>query len=137
MASIFPDITVQTLSNTAINDIDYGKEISLDLINGEPTVHEGVEALKIWIEKAIRTTRYRWSCYSWDYGTEIDDLIGYDLNQSIQEREAERFIKEALLIDSRIKSVSNFIVNKESDKLNVSFTVITYLGDTIKQEVSI
>lgn len=149
MPNLFPTSTV-----TATPEIDtqleqnkvtsYGKELAFDFVagdfiyqDGKPVVVEGIEALKVWIEKTLLTARYRFLAYSRNYGCELDEIIGYDLSRAVLESEIPRLIKEALLVDNRIQDVRDFIIERGGDWLKVSFTVITALGDTYRQEVNV
>lgn len=143
MASIFPALEV-TDAPEAETQITYGKELAYDFEKGDfiyedgkLKVVEGMEALKVWIEKAIRTARYRFPIYSFQYGCELEDIIGLDLPRAVLESEVQRVIKEALIYDDRIEDVRDFIIERGGDWLKVTFTVITALGDTLEQEVTV
>lgn len=143
MASIFPEFEYSDTQETTTTQVTYGKELAFDFEKGDfiyqdgkPKVVEGVEALKVWIEKAIRTARYRFPIYSFQYGCELEDIIGLDLPRAVLESEVQRVIKEALIYDDRIEDVRDFIIERGGDWLKVTFTVITALGDTLEQEVT-
>lgn len=144
--NIFPQIILpsQTASTTDTKTVDYGKELAFDFEKGEfiyedgrPKVVEGIEALKIWIEKALRTARYRWPIYSFNYGNELEEIIGLDLPRPVLESEIKRVIREALIYDDRIADVTDFEIEREGEKLMVTFRVVTVLGDTLTQGVSL
>lgn len=142
MASIFPEFEPTDTQETTTTQVTYGKELAFDFEKGDfiyedgkPKVVEGIEALKVWIEKAIRTARYRFPIYSFQYGCELEDIIGLDLPRAVLESEVQRVIKEALIYDDRIEDVRDFIIERGGDWLKVTFTVITTLGDTLQQEV--
>lgn len=143
MASIFPDIKVTETGQTATNQVSYGKELAFDFeagdfiyIDGQPKVVEGVEALKVWIEKTIRTARYRFPAYTFQYGCELEDIIGLDIPRAVLESEVKRVIREALVYDDRITEVKNFIINRGGDWLNIEFDVVTFDDNTFTQEVT-
>ena len=50
--------------------------------------------------------------------------------------ELPRRIKDALLVDNRIKDVTNFVFDKQRDKLHVTFVVTTDVGN-ISSEVEV
>jgi hypothetical protein len=142
--SIFPQVSVTEIEDANSQPVTYGKELAFDFETGDfiyedgkPKVVEGIEALKVWIEKAIRTARYRFPIYSFDYGCEIEEIIGLDLSRSVLESEVPRVIREALIYDDRIQDVRDFVIERGGDWLKVTFTVITTLGDTYQQEVSV
>jgi len=124
MANIFPDIVIpeRQVSST----VTYGKELAFDFVTGEfimqdgaPRVLTGIDALKMWIEKTIRTVRFRFPVYSFSYGCELDDIVGYDLPRVVLESEVPRAIREALIYDDRISDVRDFVVERGGDWLKV------------------
>lgn len=88
---------------------------------------EGIEALKQSVSLALETPRYAHLIYSFDYGSELLTLFGHS-NELVQ-TEGVRLIKEALLVDERIKSVDNFKFNFSADSVEVSFEVRSKFGD--------
>lgn len=136
--NIFPEINIPKAATEAAKTVTYGRELDFDFEKGEfviedgaPKVLEGVEALRVWIEKAIRTARYRFPVYSFSYGCELEDIIGLDLPQVVLESEIPRIIKEALIYDDRISDVSDFKIERDKDYLVVEFTVTTFDGQTL------
>lgn len=140
--SIFPDITIPIDVTKEPEPITYGKELDFDFTKGEftledgaPRILEGVDALRIWIVKTILTARYRFPIYSFNYGCELEDLIGYDIPKVVLEAEIPRVIREALIYDPRISDVRDFSIERESDYVKVEFTVITFDGKSLREEV--
>lgn len=84
---------------------DYEKNIPI-LENGTFKIVEGLEAIKTWIYKALQVDRYSKDIYSWNYGTEINKLVGKKYTPSLIQSEAQRYIKEVLLINPYIKNVT-------------------------------
>lgn len=137
--SIFPlnivpeDITDES-SNA--NEFPIYYEIAWDFIKDEPIINnndfvivEGNEAIKVWIYKAINTVRYQYPIYSWDYGCEIDSLIGQKYTKGLTKSEAERYIKETILINPYINDVKIVDINFSKDILSVSIQVNTIYGE--------
>lgn len=92
------------------------------------------EALKQAIMLILNTERYKFLIYSWDYGAELEALIG--THPDIVEDEAERLISEALLQDDRITAVYDFEFSRNRDALLVNFKVDSIYGDiNIETEV--
>ncbi len=54
----------------------------------------------------LNTERYEWLIHSWNYGVELQSLVGKDVEFCIPE--IERRVREALLQDDRITSVQDF-----------------------------
>lgn len=82
----------------------------------------------------LNTERYEYLIYSWDYGSELQDVIGMDTDIVLSE--IERRITEALLADSRILSVDDFDFETNKKEVLCTFSVSTIYGDLeIEQEV--
>jgi len=88
---------------------------------------DGVEALKQAIYLILNTERYEYLIYSWNYGSELNGLIGQQ--KDIAESEFRRRIREALSQDDRINNVDNFIFRYDKDGVEVSFTVFSIYGE--------
>lgn len=107
-------------------------------------VLEGIEALKMWILKVIRTEKFRFriyesSVYEEDeqYGVTLEDLIGSNFDREFIEAEIEREVTEALLLHEYIVSVDEWSFERDSKKMVVSFAVTTYDETTTMMEVEI
>nr|DAS46164.1 MAG TPA: Protein of unknown function (DUF2634) [Caudoviricetes sp.] len=85
------------------------------------------EAVKQAIMLILNTERYKFLIYSWNYGAELEALVG--THPDIVEDEAERLISEALLQDDRITAVYDFEFSRNRDTLLVSFKVDSIYGD--------
>jgi hypothetical protein len=98
--------------------------------NGNPVVLSGIDALKLWIQKCIRTQLNLYSIYKGrQYGTNIEDLvIGKSYGIDFVESELRREIETALLQNEDIQSMSSFSVKRAGSTLNISFTLITVYG---------
>lgn len=89
---------------------------------------DGLDAMRQVIFKTLQTERYRHKeIYSDNFGVEFEELIGAD--PMYAKTEIERRIKEALLWDERILSVSNFEFVTKRNTLHVTFTAKTIFGD--------
>lgn len=99
------------------------------LKDGKFQIVEGIEALKIWIWKALKTSRATYPIYSNTYGQEIEKLVGKGLSKSLIESEAKRLTLECLKENEHILNIKNFKVSKEKDLLNISFTAVTDCGE--------
>ena len=88
---------------------------------------DGIEAMKQTIYCILNTERFEHLIYSWNYGIEIEHLLGESITYVIPE--LERVITEALMQDSRIVQVYNFKFEVNKNKVIVTFTVITTVGN--------
>ena len=89
----------------------------------------GEEALCQAIRLMLEVPRYRYLIYSWQYGSELEGLIGGSL-ETVQMK-APGMIREALMSDDRIQDVTDFSVRKSSDRsaVDIDFTVHTVDGN--------
>lgn len=86
------------------------------------------DAVKQAVFRILNTERYQYVIYPWWYGIETIDLYGEPVTWVCPE--LERRIEEALLMDERITSVSDFEFDTERKGIiHVSFTVHTIFGD--------
>ncbi len=129
--SLFPfstggDVSVNTTEVTA-SDI---KEYEIDFKSGELTgrIVEGVDALCIWAYLALKAKRYRWVIYSWQYGEEYTNLIGYSYSDEYLYMEVKRYIEECLLENEHITGIETLEVSQVKDMLSIKFTLITDVG---------
>lgn len=98
--------------------------------NGDFKVVEGNEAIKVWIYKAILTDRYEFAIYSWDYGSELRELLGKKYSNALTKEEAKRYIKEALLINDYILDVDVRNVKFTDDLLEIDLKVKSIYGES-------
>lgn len=90
---------------------------------------DGREAVEQSIEKILNTERYSTPIYNGDYGVELEELIGMDIN--FVRADIQRRIVEALMEDDRVLEVSNFVLTRQNfNELFVTFTVETVEGIT-------
>ena len=88
------------------------------------------EAMKQAIYKILQTERFAYLIYSWNYGIELDAVVGK--SYQVFESEIKRVITEALLADSRITEVTQ--IDKRT--ASVKFTAETIFGEIpIEREV--
>jgi len=136
--SIFPFIDA-TVSDTITLQAEAPREYAWDcenleliLENGKCKIVEGLEALKIKIYKALITDRYRYLIYSWDYGSELETLVGQKYSKELTNSEALRYVQDALkaYFDyGWITEIKNFSTAFEDDTLHITFDVVTPYGE--------
>ena len=137
--SLFPfiDVGTETVNEeNASDELPVIKEYAWDFDNndfllkdGRFQIVEGNEAIKIWIWKALHSQRYRYPAYSWDYGHELEELIGQGLSEEAAKSESERYINEALLVNEYITNVSITDISIDGSKISINFTVTTIYGE--------
>lgn len=91
-----------------------------------------INAVKQAVYLILNIERYRYLIYDWDYGFEISDLIGQDIN--IIQIEIQKRISDALKQDERITDVYDFIFKKTNKILHVSFSINTIFGEYTEEK---
>lgn len=76
---------------------------------------------------ALNTERYKYPIYSFDYGVELEDLIGQPKDYVMSE--VKRRITEALQQDERIGSVDEWEFESTKKAVVVRFVIHTIYGD--------
>ena len=95
----------------------------------EPVWAEGLEALKGWALNAIRTERYRFERYTFDYGCELERLVGRKYAKDTTLSEAARYVREALEVNPYITGVTVGGVALKDSVLTMDVTVSTIYGE--------
>lgn len=97
---------------------------------------DNLEALKQSIYHRLSTERYEYPILSFDYGIQIEDLLGKD--SAYVKIELKRRITECLLKDDRIVGADNFRFDINRDSLHCIFDVSSIYGEIeISREVNI
>ena len=124
------DLTPTTIESTGA----VGKSFLFDFTAGEFVIRDGklvecngMEAIKTWIEKILRTEKGRFTIYSGtDYGCHLEDLIvGSNFSAAFIESELKREVSDSLMQNPQIKSISNFEVIRGTNSITVSMEVNT------------
>lgn len=138
--SIFPFISPPpNLEN--LNEYPTYREIAWDFKKNEPIIEngefkivEGNEAIKTWVYLALLTPNKQYPIYSWDYGTEVKELIGKNYTKALTKAEAQRLIEECLIINPYIVEVQVIDAIFKENTLTCDIKIATIYGDL---EVSI
>jgi len=102
-------------------------------ING---MTDGLEAVKQAIYLILNIERYQYLIYNWNYGVELQDLIGKEKSYVLPE--LEKRITDALIQDSRITGIKNFSFETTRKSVTAFFEVETIYGNLeIEKEVRI
>ena len=93
---------------------------------------DGLEAVRQAVEIALDVERFRWTIYSANFGSELDELVGQD--EALITAEIPRLVEGALSQDDRIVQVDGYTFTRTGpDSMHVSFTVHTVYGDLIEE----
>lgn len=106
------------------------KEYEIDFETGQLTgkIVEGKDALKVWIWLCLKTQRFAFAIYSWDYGCDFEQYIGSVLTDEYFMTDCEDELREALTINPWITDVSAFYGERDGSRLYIEFLVDTTLG---------
>ena len=74
---------------------------------------DGLEAMKQAIFLILQTERFQYAIYSWNYGIELNALLGQTMTPYLQAKVAKA-IEDALMADDRVLSVEQFCSPRES-----------------------
>ena len=131
MTDLFPIIQPETAEEET--ELPLYREVKWDFEKGEPVfrggepvVVEGAEAIKTWVWKALVTERARYEIYSWDFGSEVESLIGQPYTDELKRAEA---VREALEINPYITEVTAASVDFDNGVLTIDVTVDTVYGE--------
>ena len=118
------------------NSFPLYREVAWDFANDIPILEnrdfkivEGNEAIKVWILKTLLINRYEFEIFSWDYGSELMDLIGKAYTPSLTKEEAKRYIKEALEINPYIINIDVVDVSFSDSILRGEVKIKTIYGE--------
>jgi hypothetical protein len=127
-------LTEQTEVNTEV-ELPIFRELAFDFETGQLKTRGGQyyyveknEAIKIWIWKALFSSRYTYLSYSTNYGNEIYTLIGRYLEKQLLYSELKRMLEEALLVNPYITSLTDFDITQEGARVICNFSVNTIYG---------
>ena len=96
---------------------------------GRPVLVSGLEAVKVWAYKALRTARRRYPIYPRAYGCGAWQLIGQPYTAALKTSEAQRMVRECLMFSPYIRAVENISVTFDDGTLGISCEVRTIYGE--------
>ena len=108
--------------------MDYDRGVPM-FSGGEPVLVTGLEAVRSWAWRAVKTARYVWSCFTWDYGCELEALVGQPYRQDTRRSEAVRYVEEALTVSPYITAASASVEGFSGSTLQISVQVKTVYGE--------
>lgn len=107
------------------------KEYGVDFTTGQLTgkVVEGLEAVKVWVYFALHTDKYKYVQYSWDYGHELETLIGQGYTKEYLELEIAQMIEDCLLMNEHIQEVELLDFQFDGEKVKAIIHIKTEYGE--------
>lgn len=95
---------------------------------GSPVFVTGLEAVRGWAWRAIDTARYRFSVFSWSFGCELEALVGQPYRADTKRSEAERYVREALLVSPYIREAQVTEASFEGSTVHIAVDLTTVYG---------
>ena len=133
---ILPSFITQEIKTFKENQkyID-AKEFAFDF-NEKKMIDGTVEkksAVKIWIYNTLKTERYRWEIYSWQYGASLEQYIGKSYSDACINDSVKKEVTEALKVNNNITDVKDFKAYMLDDTtLHMEFYVVTKWGEEVE-----
>jgi len=133
---ILPSFVTQEIKTFKENQkyID-AKEFAFDF-NEKKMIDGTVEkksAVKIWIYNTLKTERYRWEIYSWQYGASLEQYIGKSYSDAYINDSVKKEVTEALKVNTNITDVKDFKAYMLDDTtLHMEFYVVTKWGEEVE-----
>lgn len=133
------DIAIQENEAFTFN----GRAFLFDYKKGEFVMKDGrmVEvtgnaAIEAWLEKLIRTEKFRFKIYDEvEYAVTLEELIGSVWPRGFVEAEIKREISEAAASNPYIEALTDWAFEREDSYMHISFTYHTVEG-AFKMEVA-
>lgn len=146
---MFPNqntVNTTTQLNTSNSINSNGKSPSFDFEVGDFVVKDGkvqmltgYDALKQWIQKVLKTEKNKYKIYNTDdvekYGVALLELITSKYPIAYIQAQVETIVTEALVKNSDIKAVNNFVFVRDKMLLNCEFDVISIYGTNTESVV--
>lgn len=133
------DIELEETEETEETTDDIPMEFGVDFSTGQLTGGKvrGSQAIAVWAWNALMYPRYDFELSSWEYGSELSSLIGQVMDDETLSMMAESLVEDALLPNPYIEGIDDFSASLKNDKLTVSFTLKTTLGEEALEDVAI
>ena len=124
-------------TDAEVEEMPIFKEYAIDFKTGEYIkegnnikVLEKNEALKVWIFKALKTERFRYTdVHSDNYGSELENNIGTIYQKSVKDALMINQIRDTLLVNPYILECYNFEISNEEYVPQITFNVRTIYGE--------
>lgn len=110
---------------------EFERDCFLYDVNGRHILLTGNPALEVWIYKALKTERFEYLAYSWQYGIELKPFIGKVMGVQERYSELRRVITECLMVNPYIRSIDSFSITPENraELIRVHITLTTVYGE--------
>lgn len=125
---MFPfDVEEDEVQETEEKELkDYEVDFEKGCLTGRMVT--GLDAIIQSIKLALKIDRYFYSQYSWEYGSELNTLIGKNYSQEYVQSEVQRMLEDLVLGFDEVLSISDIQCTMNKDKLTISFKLDTIYG---------
>lgn len=106
---------------------EYGFDFKEKKLTGE--IVEGIDALKVWCYFALKTERFRFRAFPWDYGSEVFELVGKTYGFDYIESEVQRMITDCVCAHPLIENCEDFLFKNDGSRIEVTFSIVTDFGN--------
>ena len=134
--SVFPFMAVPVAQPQRAKSLPLYEEWAFDfstgcmaVIDGRTHRITGLEAVKVWMYKAVCTAKGRFRAYSPAFGSELESLIGSSYSVAAARAEAQRMVTEALMVSPYITAVDSVEADLAGGVLSVRCSVVTVYGE--------
>ncbi len=99
--------------------------------NGRHIILTEKKAIEVWIYKALKTERFSYLAYSWQYGIELYPFIGKVMGVQERYSELKRVIIECLMVNPYITSIDSvdFEEEKHGNSVSTRIQLTTVYGE--------
>ena len=132
--SLFPMYSIP--QGSAAGELPLYTDVAMDYAagtprweSGNPVIVSGLEAVKSWAWRAAATARYRYPCFSWNYGCELESLVGQPYRADTRLSEAVRYVREALTVCPYITGAAAEVVDFDGSTLRMRVSLTTVYGE--------
>jgi phage baseplate assembly protein W len=105
---------------------DYEIDFSKGKLTGR--IITGLDAIIQWARIVLSTDRYYYTQYSWDHGSELQELIGKSMSKEYATSEIKRMITDALMVNDDVLGIDDLEYEITNDRITASFTINTVYG---------
>lgn len=125
-------------TETETEEMPIFKEYAIDFKTGEYIKEENDiklleknDALKVWIFKALKTERFRYTdVHSNEYGSELENNIGTIYHKTVKDALMINQIRDTLLVNPYITECYNFEISNEEEYIpQITFNIRTIYGE--------
>lgn len=133
-------------AQTTVNDLPLFTEMAIDFTTGEPiykdneiVVLTGIEALKVWVWKALHTDKNVYKSYSKYYGNNLKDQIGFVYDRTIKDQLMTSDIYDCLTYNPYITNVYDFeITTRENGTtVDINFKFDSIYGSATQEVLNV